>query len=84
MNKYFWRDILLLCAGVVVGSLIASLTQGIRYWSWLAYGLSFGTSSPLVLDLGVLRLTVGASIDITISTVIFVTLFYVLGRKLIR
>lgn len=84
MNRYFWRDLLLICAGVVVGSLVASLTAGKAYLSWLSFGLTFGTSAPVDLNLGVLRLTFGVGVDITVSTVIFVTLFYVLGRKVIR
>ena len=84
MTKNFWRDILLLCASVVVGSLIASLCADVPYLAWLSYGLNFGTSTPLDLNLGVLRLTLGANIDITVSSVIFVTLFYVLGRKIIH
>lgn len=84
MTKSFWRDILLFCAGIVIGSLVASLCSGNPYLSWLSYGLTFGTASPFNLDLGVLRLTLGASIDITVSTVIFVTLTYVLGKKLLK
>lgn len=80
----FWKNILLICSGIVVGSLVAKLCEGVKYLSWLAFGLSFGTSSPLALELGVLNLTVGASINITISTIIFVILFYVLGRKIIK
>ena len=80
----FWRNVLLICSGIVVGSLVAKLCEGVKYLSWLAFGLTFGTTSPFSIDLGVLSLTVGASIDITISTIIFVILFYVVGRKLIR
>ncbi len=80
----FWKNILLICSGVVVGSLVAKLCEGIKYLSWLSFGLTFGTSSPASLELGVLSLTVGASINITISTIIFVILFYVFGRKIIK
>lgn len=80
----FWRNILLICSGVVAGSLVAKLCAGVKYLSWLAFGLTFGTSSPVSLELGVLNITVGANIDITVSTIIFVVLFYVFGRKIIR
>jgi len=80
----FWKNILLICSGVVVGSLVAKLCEGIKYLSWLSFGLTFGTSNPVSLELGVLNLTVGANINITISTIIFVILFYVFGRKIIK
>ena len=46
MTKSVWRDILLFCAGIVIGSLVASLCSGNPYLSWLSYGLTFGTTSP--------------------------------------
>lgn len=79
----FWKNILLICAGMVVGSLVSSLTSGTKYFSWLSYGLVFGTEQPFSLDLGVLSLTLGASINITVSTIIFVTAVYLIGRKLL-
>lgn len=84
MRTYFWKNLLLVCAGIVVGSLVASLTRSINYLSWLSYGLTFGTQQPFTLDMGVLRLTFGLNVDITIATVIFVTLVYVIGRKILK
>ena len=83
-NMKYWRDILLICAGIVVGSLISSLTKGVKGLSWLSYGQFFGTKQPFTLDLGVISVTFGASRDITIATVIFVILIYVIGRKIIK
>lgn len=80
----FWKNTLLICSGVVVGSLVAKLCEGVKYLSWLSFGLTFGTSSPFSLELGVLNLTIGANVNITISTIIFVILFYVIGRKIIK
>ncbi len=84
MRTNFWKNLLLVCAGVVVGSLVASVTRGISYLSWLSYGLTFGTQQPFTLDMGVLRLTFGLNVDITLATIIFVTLVYVIGRKILR
>ncbi len=80
----FWKNLLLICAGIVVGSLVSNLTSGVKFLSWLSYGLSFGTDSPVTLNLGVLSLTVGVSINITISVIIFVAIIYLLGRKILR
>lgn len=84
MRKNFWLNFFLICAGIVVGAMVAEMTAGIPLLSWLSYGLDFGTESPLVLDLNVLRLTVGISFKITISTIIFVALSLILGRLIVR
>ena len=58
-GKNTWSLFLLLLAGIVLGSFIAHLTAGVSALSWLSYGKTFGLSSPIVLDLGVLVLTFG-------------------------
>ncbi len=84
MRKNFWLHFFLICAGVVVGSMAAEITAGIPVLGWLSYGLDFGTASPLVLDLQVLSLTLGVTVDITVSHVVFVALAIVLGRLILR
>lgn len=84
MKKNFWLNFFLICAGVVVGSMLAEMTAGVPFLSWLSYGLDFGTESPLILDLNVLRLTVGLSVKITISTIICVALSLILGRMIVK
>ena len=64
--------------------MVSEMTSGIPMLSWLSYGLDFGTESPLVLDLNVLRLTVGLSVNISVSTIIFVSLSLFLGRILVK
>ncbi len=64
--------------------MLAEMTAGVPFLSWLSYGLDFGTESPLILDLNVLRLTVGLSVKITISTIICVALSLILGRMIVK
>ena len=58
-SQNIWILVLLMLAGVVLGGFIAKLVGGVSALSWLAYGNSFGLSSPLMLDLGVLTLQFG-------------------------
>lgn len=76
-----WKNLLLICVGVVVGSLVADMTSGISWLSWLSYGLDFGMQSPLVVDLNALKLTLGISVNISISTIIFVLLALKYGGR---
>ena len=76
--------LLLLCTGIVVGSLVAELTSSVPYLKWLGFGLNFGLTTPFVLDLGVLTLTFGIAIDLTVSVIIFVLLSLFIGLSIVR
>ncbi|MBQ7921348.1 MAG: DUF4321 domain-containing protein [Clostridia bacterium] len=84
MRTNFWITLLLICAGIVIGSLVAELTAGIPVLGWLAYGLDFGTQSPFTLDLHVLILTFGATVRITIAHILCICLTLIVGRAVIR
>lgn len=66
MRKNNWACFLLVLAGIVIGGFIGSLFPN----TWLNYGQSFGLSSPMVLDLGILSITFGLTIKITIASII--------------
>ncbi len=69
-NKNFWILLIMLLAGIVLGGFLGSLAEGISWLSWLNFGQSFGLDSPLVLNLGVLVITFGLSIKITMASII--------------
>ena len=69
-GKNRWALVLMILAGIVLGSFIATLTDGISWLSWLSFGQTFGFENPIVLDLGVLILTFGLTIKITIASII--------------
>ena len=61
--------IILLC-GIVLGGFLGTFASKVGVLSWLAYGQTFGLSSPLVLDLGILSLTFGFTVTINIASII--------------
>ncbi len=69
-GKNGWALFLMLLAGVVLGGFIGYLTQGVPWLSWLNYGQTFGLSSPLELDAGVLILTFGLTIKFNVASII--------------
>ena len=81
-NKNFWVLLLLVLSGIVLGGFIGTMTQGVSWLSWLNFGQSFGLTSPLVLDLGILQLTFGLSILITMASIIGVALSLLIYRWL--
>ena len=70
-SQKIWILVLLMLAGVVLGGFIAKLV-----------GNSFGLSSPLMLDLGVLTLQFGLTIRFTIAGIIGIILAFFIYRKL--
>jgi hypothetical protein len=74
--------ILLICIGVVAGMLVSSLSQNITWLSWLSFGREFGLTSPFVLNLGIIVFTLGMTINLNISVIIFVLLSLFVGSKI--
>lgn len=81
-SQNIWVLLLLLLAGVVLGGFIGSALGDVSFLSWLNYGSSFGLTSPLVLDLGVLTLQFGLTIRFTIAGIIGIVLAFFICRKL--
>ena len=72
----------MLLSGIVLGGFIGMLTANVSGLSWLNYGQNFGLESPIVLDLGLLVLTFGLQIQISIASIIGVVLAIIIYRKL--
>lgn len=76
MQKNNWACFLLILAGIVIGGFIGSILPV----EWLNYGQSFGLSSPVVLDLGILCITFGLSIKISVASIIGIILGILIYR----
>ena len=62
--------LLLLLSGIVLGGFIGEMTAKVPGLSWLNFGESFGLNDPLILNLGILVITFGLSIRITMASII--------------
>jgi hypothetical protein len=74
-GKNNWALFLLILLGIVLGSFISHLTKEVKYLKWLNYGIAFAIgeskgSKVMTLDLGVLVISFGLSIKITIGSII--------------
>ena len=76
MRKNAWTCFLLILAGIVLGGFIGSLFPA----TWLNCGQSFGLSTPFILDLGILCITFGLTINITIASIIGIAVAIVIYR----
>lgn len=79
-NRNFWILLLLLLAGIVLGGFLGNMAEGIPWLSWLNFGQSFGLDEPLILNLGVVVITFGLSIKITMAGILGVAAALVIIR----
>ncbi|WFR54760.1 DUF4321 domain-containing protein [Anaerocolumna sp. AGMB13025] len=86
-GKNSWALFLLILAGVVVGGFIGYLAKDVSALTWLNYGQEFGiggtnNSGIIRLNLGIMIISFGLSIKITIAGIIGVILAIIIYRKL--
>lgn len=81
-SKNNWALFLMLLAGIVIGGFLGELTKDVSFLSWLSYGSTFGLTSPMVLDLGVMVITFAMTIRITMASIIGVVIAILIYRFL--
>ncbi len=72
-----------LLAGIVLGTIIARLCDGISFLSWLSYTMSVGldTDHPVVLDLIVMKIAFGITLSVNTAQVICVIISLIAYNK---
>ncbi|WP_320982249.1 DUF4321 domain-containing protein [Enterocloster bolteae] len=78
--KNFWILLIMLLAGIVLGGFMGQLAEGISWLHWLNFGQSFGLDSPLVINFGILVITFGLTIKITMASIIGVAVALIIYR----
>ena len=70
-GKNSWALFLLLLTGIVLGGFIGMLAEGVPALSWLGYGQTFGLDTPIVVNLGLLVITIASIIGVVIAIIIY-------------
>ena len=81
-NKSKWTLLLILLSGIVLGGFIGYLCRNVGWLKWLAFGQTFGLSSPVVLDLGIFIITFGLTITINIASIIGIIIGIIIFKVL--
>lgn len=81
-GKNNWALFLLLLTGIVLGGFIGELIKGVSGLGWLNYGQSFGFADPIVLNLGILVISFGLTIKISIASIVGVIIAIFIYRLL--
>lgn len=87
LGKNTWALLLLILSGVVLGGFLGYLTRNVPFLSWLNFGQEFGIggsnkSEIIRINLGVMIISFGLSIKITIAGIIGMILAIFIYRKL--
>jgi len=62
--------IIFILSGIVIGGLLGEVSKNLEWLWWLNYGLEFGLSNPVTLDLAVIKLTFGILFDLTVASIL--------------
>ena len=81
-RQNFWILLIMLLAGIVLGGFMGQLANGISWLSWLNFGQSFGLDSPLVINFGILVITLGLTIKITMASIIGIAIAIIIYRMI--
>lgn len=81
-RKNFWILLIMLLADIVLGGFMGQLANGISWLSWLNFGQSFGLDSPLVINFGILVITLGLTIKITMASIIGIAIALIIYRMI--
>ncbi len=79
-DKKFWVFLIFLFSGIVVGNLLGTLAAQVPMLSWLAYGESFGLTEPFVLDINILQLSLGLTVQLNVAGIIGIVIALILYK----
>lgn len=80
-DKSFWILILFILSGLVVGGLLGEIASKVDFLWWLGYGQSFGLTSPLELDLNIVKITFALILKINIASILGMVVAAIIYRK---
>ena len=81
-DKNIWILIIFILSGLVIGGLLGELASRVDFLWWLSYGQEFGLTSPIVLDLNIIRLTFALQLKINIASIIGIAIAIFIYRKI--
>lgn len=75
--------ILIIFAGIILGGYLGELAAGVPALSFLAKGKELGLTSPLVLDLNILKLTLAFTVKLSVAGILgFIAALFIVKKAL--
>lgn len=80
-DKNIWLLLVFMLSGLVIGGLLGELSRSVEWLWWLGYGQEFGLTTPVTLDLNVIKISFGCTVKISIASIIGMFLAIYIYRK---
>ena len=80
-DKNIWILMIFILSGIVIGGLLGEFASNVDWLWWLSYGQEFGITTPLSLDLHVIKMTFCVVFKINIASIIGIGISIWLYRK---
>ena len=81
-EKNIWILLIFILSGLVVGGLLGDIAAKVDFLWWLGYGESFGLTSPIELDLSIIKITFALMFKINIASIIGLVLSVFIYKKI--
>lgn len=81
-EKSIWIFLIFLLSGLVIGGLLGEIAANVDFLWWLGYGEEFGLSSPIELNLNIVKITFGLMFKINIASIIGMAIAIFIYRKI--
>lgn len=80
-DKNIWLLLVFILSGLVIGGLLGELSKNVDWLWWLSYGDEFGLTTPVTLDLSVLKIQFGLTVKISIASIIGMAMAIFIYRR---
>ena len=80
-EKNIWILLVFLLSGLVLGGLLGELASKIDFLWWLSYGENFGLTTPIELDLNIIKITFGLWFKMNVASIIGMAIAIFVYRK---
>lgn len=80
-DKNIWILMIFILSGLVVGGLLGELAKHVNWLWWLSYGQDFGLTSPVTLDINILKISFSVIFKINIASIIGMAISIFIYRK---
>lgn len=80
-DKNIWILLIFILSGLVIGGLLGELASHVDWLWWLSFGQQFGLENPIVLNLNIVKITLGLMFKINIASIIGMAIAIFIYRK---
>ena len=82
-EKNIWILLIFILSGLVIGGLLGEIAGKVDFLWWLGFGGSWGLTSPLELDLSIIKVTFAITFKLNFASIIGLFLSIFIYKKIL-